>query len=368
MNLGLEKSGGGGSGVSLPITVSNLVKAYGSFKALDGVSLFIRSGEFITLLGPSGSGKTTLLMVLAGFVRPNSGSVRFAEEEVLLLPPHKRNIGMVFQNYALFPHMSVAENLAYPLKLRKFDKVEIAERVQKTLDLVQLGALGKRGVNELSGGQKQRVALARAVIFEPRILLMDEPLSALDKNLREQMQLEVRRLHDRLGMTTVYVTHDQREALTMSDRIAVIDKGRLQQVDPPKAIYERPRTLFVAKFIGESYSLPVTVSNGTARLFGKPLLTLEPIGNAAEQYLVIRPEKLSILTSTGDGSIHAIEGVVRQNVFHGDSVMTYVITQDDREIAIRRPHRSSEPLPEQGASIRLGLHKEDTIVVPQDEV
>ena len=221
---------------ALPINVNSLVKTYGAFRALDDVSINIRSGEFMTLLGPSGSGKTTLLMVLAGFVRPDSGSVSFGDKEILLLPPHKRDIGMVFQNYALFPHMTVSENLAYPLKLRSVGRSEIRERVERALDLVQLRGLGDRGIDALSGGQRQRVALARSVIFEPRILLMDEPLSALDKNLREQMQFEVRNLHDRLGITTVYGTHDQREALTMSDRIAVIKEGRIQQVDAPQSL------------------------------------------------------------------------------------------------------------------------------------
>lgn len=368
MNLGLEKSVGVREGASLPITVTNLVKTYGDFRALDGVTLDARSGEFLTLLGPSGSGKTTLLMVLAGFVRPDSGSVRFADKEVLVLPPHKRDIGMVFQNYALFPHMTVAENLAYPLKLRKFNKADIAEKVEKALDLVKLGGLGKRNISELSGGQRQRIALARAVIFEPRILLMDEPLSALDKNLREQMQLEIRRLHDRLGVTTVYVTHDQREALTMSDRIAVMDGGRLQQVDSPKALYERPRSHFVADFMGESYSLPVTVDNRTAYLFGKPLSTPEPIDNATEQYLVLRPEKLCVVTNPGNGLMHEIEGVVRQSVFQGDSVMIYVTIEGDREIAIRLHQRSNRPMPEQGEPIVLGLRQEDIILVPRKEV
>jgi putative spermidine/putrescine transport system ATP-binding protein len=356
-----------GSDVSLPITMTNLVKTYGNFAALDNVSLDIKSGEFITLLGPSGSGKTTLLMVLAGFVRPDSGSVRFADREIVLLPPHKRDIGMVFQNYALFPHMTVAGNLAYPLKLRRFGKAEIVERVDRALDLVQLSGLGGRRVDELSGGQKQRVALARAVIFEPRILLMDEPLSALDKNLREQMQLEIRQLHDRLGMTTVYVTHDQREALTMSDRIAVINEGRLQQVDRPQNLYDHPRTHFVADFIGESYSLPVEVRDGRATLFGKALHTSGPVnGLDGKSFLVLRPEKLVILSGPADEATNEVVGRIRHNVFHGDSIMSYVTAANNCEIAVRRPYSASETLPEPGTEVRLGFRAEDTIIVPKD--
>jgi len=372
MNLALNEpavsaAGKMGSEASLPITVSNLVKSYGTFRALDDVSLSVRSGEFITLLGPSGSGKTTLLMVLAGFVRPDSGSVRFAEREVVLVPPHKRDIGMVFQNYALFPHMTVAGNLAYPLKLRRFGRTDIARRVERALELVQLEGLGGRHVDQLSGGQRQRVALARAVIFEPRILLMDEPLSALDKNLREQMQLEIRRLHDRLGMTTVYVTHDQREALTMSDRIAVINYGKIQQVDPPQELYERPRSHFVANFIGESYSLPVVVSEGRALLFGEPLQIRDPLpADLREGFLVLRPEKLEFVADGTDGQMNRITGHVRQSIFHGDSVVTYVNLANDTEVAVRRVHRTREPLPQPGTSVTLGFRIEDAIIVPKD--
>ena len=220
---------------ALPITVRQVTKTYGTVHALDHVDLDVRSGEFLTLLGPSGSGKTTLLMVLAGFTRPDHGSLKFGEREVIRLAPHKRDVGMVFQNYALFPHMSVAGNIAFPLKLRGVPRAEIGQRIERALDTVKLGGYGDRRIDQLSGGQRQRVALARAIVFEPRILLMDEPLSALDKQLREHMQIELRQLHDRLGMTTVYVTHDQREALTMSDRIAVINHGRIMQLDAPRA-------------------------------------------------------------------------------------------------------------------------------------
>ncbi len=254
---------------ALPISISRITKRYGDIHALDNVDLEIRSGEFLTLLGPSGSGKTTLLMVLAGFTRPDHGSIKFGDEEIILKPPHTRNVGMVFQSYALFPHMDVAHNVGFPLKLRSVSKAEIAERVEQALNTVQLGGYGKRQINQLSGGQKQRVALARAIVFDPRILLMDEPLSALDKKLREHMQIELRHLHEKLGMTTVYVTHDQREALTMSDRIAVINHGKLMQLDTPREIYDRPANRFVADFIGESTFLKLEDKAGKLMFGGQ---------------------------------------------------------------------------------------------------
>ena len=283
---------------AVPITIRQVAKAYGRVAALDRVDLDVRSGEFLTLLGPSGSGKTTLLMVLAGFIRPDQGSLLFGDQEVIRLAPHKRDIGMVFQNYALFPHLDVAANIAYPLKLRKVPAAEVAQRVEKALETVRLAGLGRRRVHELSGGQRQRVALARAIVFEPRILLMDEPLSALDKQLRESMQIELRHLHDALGMTTVYVTHDQREALTMSDRVAVIQGGRIMQLDTPRAIYERPANRFVAEFIGESTFVPVTVSAGRLTLAGHPLQTAEPLPADGARLLMLRPERLRVLGAT----------------------------------------------------------------------
>ena len=235
---------------SLEISIKDLTKRYGKIYALDTVSLDIKAGEFLTLLGPSGSGKTTLLMAIAGFNRPDSGSIKFANQEMILTPPHKREVGMVFQNYALFPHMSVFENIGFPLKLRKAPNDQIKEKVHDALKTVQLSDYADRKIDQLSGGQRQRVALARAFVFGPRILLMDEPLSALDKKLREQMQIELKQLHRKLGVTTVYVTHDQREALTMSDRIAVINEGKIEQLGTPKEIYNSPNSSFVADFIG----------------------------------------------------------------------------------------------------------------------
>ena len=220
------------------------------------------------MLGPSGSGKTTLLMAIAGFNRPDSGRICFGDDDVTVLPPHKRGVGMVFQNYALFPHMSVFENVAFPLKLRKIPADEKRQRVTEALQTVQLSDFAERGIDQLSGGQRQRVALARAFVFGPKILLMDEPLSALDKKLREEMQIELKQLHRQLGVTTVYVTHDQREALTMSDRIAVINDGELAQIGTPRDIYNSPTNHFVASFIGESTFLPLTKSDTNFLFFG----------------------------------------------------------------------------------------------------
>ncbi|MCC7045784.1 MAG: ABC transporter ATP-binding protein [Alphaproteobacteria bacterium] len=354
--------------MSLPISIRSVTKRYGAFAALDDIGLEIASGEFITLLGPSGSGKTTLLMVLAGFIRPDSGEVRFGDRDVSLTPPHKRDVGMVFQNYALFPHMSVAGNLAYPLKLRGVGKADIARRVGRALDMVQLQGLGDRQVDQLSGGQKQRVALARAIIFEPRILLMDEPLSALDKKLREQMQIEVRHLHRRLGMTTVYVTHDQREALTMSDRIAVIDRGRFRQIGRPRDIYERPDSRFIAEFIGESSFLPVTVRDGAAWLGERALkLARVPPGAAGGHLLVLRPEKLQILSADAADGLNRLDGEVKEIVYQGESSLLYVALAGGQQVAIRQPATSAAPaVPDIGAPIRLGLAPSDTIIVPAD--
>ena len=355
--------------ISLPISIRDVTKTYGRTAALDNVSLEIASGEFITLLGPSGSGKTTLLLVLAGFIRPDSGEIRFGDSEVTLVPPHKREIGMVFQNYALFPHMTVAGNLAYPLKLRGVARADVEERVTRALEMVQLVGLGERQVEQLSGGQRQRVALARAIIFEPRILLMDEPLSALDKKLREQMQIEVRHLHQRLGMTTVYVTHDQREALTMSDRIAVINHGRFRQIDTPQDLYERPKDRFIAEFIGESHFLPVEVRGDTAYLGERAIQLAEPPRHrAAAQFLVLRPEKLKVVGTTDGAGLNIFPGHVKEFVYQGESSLLYVALADGQPIAIRQPSSNAQRAPLPGAPITLALAPADTIIVPSEEV
>lgn len=353
--------------MSKSISLSGIRKSYGGAPpALDDVTLKVTSGEFITLLGPSGSGKTTLLMVIAGFTRPDGGSLEVGGVEMIGLPPHRRNIGVVFQNYALFPHMNVRENVAYPLRLRNTPNDERDRRVGEALTLVQLEALAARKINELSGGQKQRVALARAIVFSPRILLMDEPLSALDKNLRTQMQIELKRLHRSLGMTTICVTHDQGEAVTMSDRIAVMNRGRIVQIGTPRDIYERPVDRFVAGFVGESSLVPVSIRGGIVQVAGCPLgLPLpDEIRDADTGVLVLRPERLQLLSSP-KAELNCITATVRDVVYHGDSVGVHVALADGAEVVTRRAgdRRALGDLPSIGDQVHLAFHSEDAILV-----
>jgi putative spermidine/putrescine transport system ATP-binding protein len=341
-------------------------KRFGSVPVLRDLNLDVEAGEFLTLLGPSGSGKTTLLMILAGFVRANGGSIKVGDDEIIATPPHKRNIGMVFQNYALFPHMNVFHNIAFALKQRRVPARETAERVEKALDMVKLGGLGERRVDQLSGGQRQRVALARAIVFEPRIVLMDEPLSALDKGLREHMQIELRALHRRLGMTTVYVTHDQREAITMSDRIAVMNAGRIEQLDKPETLYAAPKTQFVAGFIGESNFVPVESRNGSVWYDDRKIRTATPAPAAGQHLMVVRPETLRLVANDEPGdSVNVLDATVGDIIYQGDSFVCYVSLRDGRQLTLRDYCRSDvlARMPAPGQPIRLGLDARDTILV-----
>ncbi|MFB9980787.1 ABC transporter ATP-binding protein [Mesorhizobium kowhaii] len=310
---------------SFPITIDSVRKAYGSFVALDDVSLDIRAGEFLTLLGPSGSGKTTMLMALAGFVRPDRGKLLLGDRDITRLAPNKRDIGIVFQNYALFPHMNVLANVEYPLALRKTPKAEARQRALGALARVKLEGLSERNIAALSGGQRQRVALARAIVFEPRVMLMDEPLSALDKNLRETMQHEIRRLHDDLGVTTIYVTHDQREALTMSDRVAVMNSGRIEQIDPPQRIYDRPSTRFVAEFMGEANIM----APGAVRKIGG--------ADASRETLVIRAESFHMDAKLVGQDGVALEGTLRAKAFRGENWLLTLALDGGQEVLASIP-------------------------------
>lgn len=325
-------------------------------------SLDVRRGEFVTLLGPSGSGKTTVLMMLAGFEHVSSGDICIDGASVTRVAPYERNIGMVFQNYALFPHMTVAENLAYPLRVRKMSRAEIRERVARSLKLIELDDFGDRHPAQLSGGQRQRVALARALIFEPALVLMDEPLSALDKKLREQMQFEISRLHDKLGCTMVYVTHDQAEALTMSDRIAVFNHGVVQQYASPDQLYEQPANAFVAGFIGENNLMrgqgiaqgdslvSVTLDDGTVLRAAQGNFD----GTGGDCLLSVRPEKLSISsvdTMPTDDNVLRARFVAQHYV--GDFIRYYFELADGTRIIVKTMNDDRAPSLTEGQPANL---------------
>ena len=342
-------------------------KNYDAVRALDNVSLNVAPREFVSLLGPSGSGKTTLLGILGGFIQPSSGSIHFGDRDVTFLPPHKRDIGVVFQNYALFPHMSVGENVAFPLRARRIAKADWPARVRSALAMVGLSGYETRGIAQLSGGQRQRVALARAMIFEPRLILMDEPLSALDKQLRETMQIELRRLHRRLGATIVYVTHDQREALTMSDRVAVLKNGKLVQVDTPERLYDRPCNAFVASFIGEATLLPVERAGDDAVRLGDAVLrTAYPLPRADKLLLAVQTEKLIIDTGDAPPDANRLSARVTEVLYQGESLRVFAALGDGTILSLRQPgnHAARERVPPPGTSLRVALSPRDTIVVP----
>jgi putative spermidine/putrescine transport system ATP-binding protein len=312
------------------VTFRAVEKTYdGRANVVQGLDLTVHRGEFLTLLGPSGSGKTTTLMMLAGFEAPTAGDIMLGNRSLATVPAHRRSMGMVFQNYALFPHMTVAENLAYPLRRRRVGKAEIAHALARAVEMVKLQGLEGRYPAQLSGGQQQRVAVARALIFEPELVLMDEPLGALDKNLREQMQLELKHLHAQLGTTIVYVTHDQSEALTMSNRVAVFHQGRVQQIDAPELIYEQPANSFVANFIGENNTLPGRIEGQDGRFCrvrldnGETLLALAVNPGADGRTQVsIRPERLRL--DHGGGSGNRLRATVREIIYFGDHVRVHV--------------------------------------------
>jgi putative spermidine/putrescine transport system ATP-binding protein len=327
------------------VRFSGIQKTYdGEHLVVKNLDLDIRKGEFITLLGPSGSGKTTTLMMLAGFEVPTHGEIYLADRPIKNVPPHKRDIGMVFQNYALFPHLTIAENIAFPLSVRNTNKAEAQDRVKAALRMIKMETLAQRRPGQLSGGQQQRVALARALVFNPQLVLMDEPLGALDKRLREQMQLEIKQLHETMGITVVYVTHDQSEALTMSDRIAVFNDGIVQQIDRPDALYEHPVNSFVAHFIGENNVLSGTVETVEKQycrvvLAGGGAVTARAVnvsGAGASTSLSVRPERIAIIPDgISSDEPNRLPAKVQNTIYLGDHALAVLDVADNKEFMVK---------------------------------
>ncbi|AZM94529.1 ABC transporter ATP-binding protein [Vreelandella venusta] len=364
---------GGTTAAEVPSSFARFVNVQKSYDGVELVvkdfNLDIRKGEFVTLLGPSGSGKTTCLMMMAGFETPTHGEILLNDKPISGLPPHKRGIGMVFQNYALFPHMTVAENLAFPLEVRHLSKAEIKQKVAKALAMVRLEEFGDRRPAQLSGGQQQRVALARALVFEPDLVLMDEPLGALDKNLREEMQYEIKRIHARLGVTMIYVTHDQTEALTMSDRIAVFNDGIVQQLASPDELYERPENAFVAYFIGENNRLVGDViehlgSDCKVRLDSGDMVIAKAVavGDVGSRTtLSLRPERVSILPDDTDGAQfdNQFSATVQEVIYLGDHLRTRVSVCGNDDFILKTPNAQGGGVMRPGQHIQVGWSSAD---------
>ena len=343
-------------------------------KSYDGVSLVVKDlnlsvakGEFLTMLGPSGSGKTTCLMMLAGFETATNGEIRLGGRPINLVPPHQRGIGMVFQNYALFPHMAVAENLAFPLEVRGIGRYEREAKIKRALDMVQMGAFAARRPAQLSGGQQQRIALARALVFDPALVLMDEPLGALDKQLREHMQFEIKHLHENLGITVVYVTHDQGEALTMSDRVAVFNDGVVQQLAPPDDLYERPANSFVAQFIGENNKLlgrieEIEDGRALVRLDTGEVIDATPVNVSAkgQRTLVsIRPERVEFKPEMMPEGAHTIEAEVLEFIYMGDLYRTRLRVAGSDDFVIKSRNTLTQRRLQPGERIKIGWAPQD---------
>jgi spermidine/putrescine transport system ATP-binding protein len=358
--------------VNAIVELHGLTKRFGAFTALDGISLAVATGEFLTVLGASGSGKTTTLRLIAGFDLATDGRILIEGADVAALPPFKRPVNTVFQQYALFPHMSVRDNVAYGLRMQRVPAREIGPRVTEALDMVQLGPFAHRAPRQLSGGQQQRVALARAIVNRPRVLLLDEPLGALDLKLRRAMQLELKQLQTQLGITFIYVTHDQEEALTMSDRVALMRQGRIEQLGPPRELYDRPRSRYVADFIGETNLLPVTVADhdpGMATVTGPSgaipvhVTTGGADGPAAGApvWLSVRPESLTVVPAAdglplpdggvGQGPINSLPATVRDIVYAGSVVKVHAVLADGATlVALRAP---ADPPVTTGAQVHV---------------
>jgi spermidine/putrescine ABC transporter ATP-binding subunit len=351
------------------IELRKLEKNFDGVRAVDGISLRIEAGEFLTLLGPSGSGKTTTLNLIAGFEVPTSGEIFLGEEDIAAKPPHKRNLGMVFQNYALFPHMRVSENIAFPLRNRGVPEREIRSRVQSVLSLVKLEGYEKRYPKQLSGGQQQRVALARSLVYHPQALLMDEPLGALDKKLREHMQIEIKRIQKETGITMIYVTHDQEEALNMSDRIGVMNCGRIEQIGSSRQIYEWPQNRFVADFIGSANIIEgrvVSVESSGARVAvwdGLEVTALNPMKKIVGQsvHVLVRPERIVIVRENAQAE-NRLSGTVWEASYIGE-LIRYIVDFGGGKQMILKEHNIGQTIAAPGSRICISWRCSDALVV-----
>jgi putative spermidine/putrescine transport system ATP-binding protein len=366
------------------LVLKGVVKRYGgNAPALQGIDLTVAPGEFMTLLGPSGSGKSTTLNLIAGFLRPDEGQILMNGRPITDTPAYKRNIGIVFQNYALFPHMTAAANIAFPLKQKRWSKADITRAVGRALEMVGLEEYGARYPRELSGGQQQRVALARALVFEPEVLLLDEPLGSLDRRLREGLQLEIKRIHEEVGMTFLFVTHDQDEALVMSDRIAVFNHGRIEQVDTTVSLYENPRSQFVAEFLGDSNVLHGRLAGvaGEERFLGEGLDLAAPTRDdptrelADGVALIVRPEKLRVLRRERSGGLldrdelvgraNVVSGTVANAIYMGGHHRLRVRVNDSLFIVDTTPESCDEPAA--GDEVVLSWWADDAVLVPSEQ-
>ncbi|MFD1705366.1 ABC transporter ATP-binding protein [Siminovitchia sediminis] len=354
------------------LEVQNVTKYYKKFRAVHNANLTVEQGEFFTILGPSGSGKTTLLKLIAGFEEVSSGSILLRNEDISSKKPYERNIGMVFQNYALFPHMTVAENIAYPLKKRKVKKQEIKQKVEDVLKIVHLEQYAGHYPSQMSGGQQQRVALARAIVFSPPLLLLDEPLSALDKNLRQRMQIEIKTIQENLGITTISVTHDQEEALTMSDRICVMNNGGIEQIDTPENLYKYPKNRFVAEFIGEINLLKGTLlgkEDGTAsiQLTNGQVVANKTRGqslNTKSVLIALRPENIQ-LAEEGKVLRNRLKARVTSVIYVGEALIVLVKTKEEEELKIKIPSLLAHAITV-GEEIEFGWNPQDATIL-EDE-